>query len=398
MSRVAVIGAGPAGLMAAEVLAHAGAQVDVYDAMRSPGRKFLLAGIGGMNITHAEPFEQFVSRYGEQATVLRPLLQAFGPGQLREWIHALGIETFVGSSGRVFPREMKAAPLLRRWLHRLRDSGVTLHMRHRWTGWQDGDLLFDTPAGSQSVKPDAVVLALGGASWPALGSDAAWVPWLAQRGVAVATLQPANCGFDVTWSDFMAQRFAGAPLKHIAIDGRIGECVLTASGIEGGLVYALSAGWREALRQQGAITVHLDLVPDRTPLQLAAALAKPRGKRSLSEHLRRCTGIEGAKAALLRECCPAEAFATPASLAAAIKAVPLVLLATRPVEEAISTAGGVGFASLDDKLMLRELPGVFCAGEMLDWEAPTGGYLLTACFATGRAAGKGVLRWLGEQA
>lgn len=397
MSRVAVIGAGPAGLMAAEVLAQAGVQVDVYDAMRSPGRKFLLAGIGGMNITHAEPFEQFVSRYGERVTLLRPLLQAFGPGQLREWIHALGIETFVGSSGRVFPREMKAAPLLRRWLHRLRDNGVALHMRHRWAGWQDASLLFDVPDGRKTVVADAVVLALGGASWPALGSDAAWVPWLAQRGVSIAPLQPANCGFDVAWSEFLLQKFAGAPLKNVAIDGRIGECVLTASGIEGGLVYAMSAGWREAL-QQRSVTVHVDLAPDRTGAHLAAALAKPRGKRSAGEHLRRCTGIDGAKAALLRECCPPDAFATPASLAAAIKAVPLVLLATRPVEEAISTAGGVGFASLDDKLMLRELPGVFCAGEMLDWEAPTGGYLLTACFATGRAAGEGVLRWLGEQA
>ncbi len=400
---VAVIGAGPAGLMAAEVLSQAGVQVDIYDAMRSPGRKFLLAGIGGMNITHAEDFASFVTRYGARAAEFEPLLQGFGAQQLRSWIHELGVETFVGTSGRVFPREMKAAPLLRKWLHRLRGSGVKLHMRHRWLGWQNDNLLLATPDGEKNVKADAVVLALGGASWPVLGSDGAWFSLLQQKNIALATLQPGNCGFEVEtlhgngWSEFFAQKFAGQPLKSVAVAGRVGECVITASGIEGGWVYALSAALRESINAQGSASLLLDLVPDRSESALKNALERPRCKRSLGEHLRKTCGIDGVKAALLREYFSADVFADAGKLAAAIKAVPLRLIGPRPLAEAISTAGGVCFDALDDNLMLQKLPGVFCAGEMLDWEAPTGGYLLTGCFSTGRAVGQGVLRWLQVQ-
>lgn len=393
-NHVVIVGAGPAGLMAAEVLVQAGITVDVYDAMRSPGRKFLLAGIGGMNITHAESFDIFVSRYAGCSEQLRPLLEQFGPTELRDWIHSLGIETFVGSSGRVFPREMKAAPLLRRWLHRLRGAGVRIHARHRWSGWQENTLLFDTPDGEKPVTADAVILALGGASWPVLGSDAAWLPLLKEKQVSIAPLQPANCGFDVQWSDFFADKFAGHPLKNISANGISGECVITATGIEGSLVYALSAALRETINAGGSAKLLLDLAPDRSEASLAEALSRPRGKRSVSEHWRRSAGFDGVKAALLRECVPQEFFSDAGKIAAAIKALPVELIAPRPMVEAISTAGGVLFESLDNNLMLRALPGFFCAGEMLDWEAPTGGYLLTACFATGRAAGQGALRWL----
>lgn len=398
LQRVAIIGAGPAGLMAAEVLSQAGIAVDIYDAMRSPGRKFLLAGIGGMNITHAENFDNFVARYGDQSADLKPLLQQFGAEQLREWIHALGVETFVGTSGRVFPREMKAAPLLRKWLHRLREAGVKIHTRHRWIGWQDGQLLFATEFGEKTVKADAMVLALGGASWPVLGSDGAWFPLLQERQVGLAGLQASNCGFDVKWSHFFSEKFAGSPLKHVAVNGKVGECVITETGIEGSLVYALSARLRNTIAQEDSAVLLLDLAPDTSEPDLLKALGKPRGKRSAGEHLRRCTGIDGVKSALLREHFSLDVFNDMEQLATAIKAVPITLVATRPIEEAISTAGGVLFESLDKNLMLRAVPGVFCAGEMLDWEAPTGGYLLTACFSTGRAAGQGVLAWLNKKA
>ena len=403
MPKVAIIGAGPAGLMAADVLSQAGISVDIYDAMRSSGRKFLLAGIGGMNITHAENFDSFVSRYGEQSANIKPLLQQFGAEQLREWIHALGVETFVGTSGRVFPREMKAAPLLRKWLHRLREAGVKIHTRYRWVGWQDGQLIFDTVDGEKTIKSDAVVLALGGASWPVLGSDGAWFPLLQERNIGLSALQASNCGFDVQvnnnigWSHFFAEKFAGSPLKHIAVNGKVGECVITATGVEGGLVYSLSASLRNTIAQHGSAVLMLDLAPDHSEADLLKALEKPRGKRSASEHLRRCTGIDGVKSALLREHFSNDVFNDMQQLAVAIKAMPIMLVATRPVAEAISTAGGVRFESLDKNLMLHELPSVFCAGEMLDWEAPTGGYLLTACFATGRAAGRGVLDWLSKK-
>ncbi len=400
-SRVAIIGGGPAGLMAAEVLGQAGVNVDLYDAMPSVGRKFLLAGVGGMNITHAEDYAAFVSRYGERAGDLRPLLDAFSPDSLREWIHGLGIDTFVGSSGRVFPSDMKAAPLLRAWLKRLRESGVQLHTRQRWLGWDEhGALRIAGPQGETQVEADATLLALGGGSWARLGSDGAWVPLLQNRGIAIAPLQPANCGFEVAgWSEHLREKFAGAPLKTVslALPGeapRKGEFVLTATGIEGSLVYALSAPIRNTINRDGVATVLLDLLPDRTLTQIASALARPRGSQSMAKHLHRQLKLDGVKAALLRELTDATTFQAPQALAAAIKALPIRLVRPRPLDEAISSAGGVPFEDLDEGLMLRRLPGVFCAGEMLDWEAPTGGYLLTACFASGRAAAEGMLRWL----
>ncbi|WP_312713826.1 TIGR03862 family flavoprotein [Stutzerimonas nitrititolerans] len=403
-TRIAIIGGGPAGLMAAEVLSQAGVAVDLHDAMPSVGRKFLLAGVGGMNITHAEDYATFVSRYRQRAEQLRPQLDALGPAALREWIHGLGIDTFVGSSGRVFPTDMKAAPLLRAWLKRLRDSGVQIHTRQRWLGWsEDGQLRIAGTEGESRLKPSATLLALGGGSWARLGSDGAWVPLLQARGVTIAPLQPANCGFEVTgWSQHLVEKFAGAPLKTVslALPGetlRRGEFVLTATGIEGSLVYALSAEIRERINATGSATLLLDLLPDRSQAQIAGALARPRGSQSMAKHLHRQLKLDGAKAALLRELTAAETFQAPQALAAAIKALPIPLVRPRPLDEAISSAGGVPFEALDENLMLRQLPGVFCAGEMLDWEAPTGGYLLTACFATGRAAAEGMLRWLKQR-
>ncbi len=400
---VAIIGGGPAGLMAAEVLALAGVKVELFDAMPSVGRKFLLAGVGGMNITHAEPQAAFVSRYGARRAELTALLSEFGAPQLREWIHGLGIQTFVGSSGRVFPTDMKAAPLLRAWLKRLREHGVSLHTRSRWLGWnRDGSLRIAGADGECAVQADAVLLALGGGSWARLGSDGAWMPLLAERGVPLAALQPSNCGFDVAgWSPLFAEKFAGAPVKSsaIALDQqppRLGEFVVTATGVEGSLIYALSAPIREQINQHGSATIYLDLLPHKSLAQVEAVLRKPRGSKSLSNQLRSQLGLEGVRAGLLRELTDAASFADPALLAGAIKALPLPLVNTRPLDEAISTAGGVPFEALSAELMLRQLPGVFCAGEMLDWEAPTGGYLLTACFASGRAAGLGMLAWLGE--
>jgi uncharacterized flavoprotein (TIGR03862 family) len=401
---VAIVGAGPAGLMAAEALAGQSRVVDVFDAMPSVGRKFLLAGKGGLNLTHGEGFDPFVARYRERAADLRPLLEAFDAEAVRAWALGLGIETFVGSSGRVFPVDFKAAPLLRAWLHRLRGQGVRLHMRHRWTGWDaDGALRFTTPAGERTWRPDATVLALGGGSWSRLGSDGAWVPWLRARGVAVAELRPANCGFEAAWSAHLKSRFAGQPLKAVALtwteaDGHVvtqrGEFVLSAYGVEGSLVYAASAALRAAIERDGLARFTVDLLPTRTLDEVARELAHPRGSRSLATHLKSRLGLHGARTALLHELVPREVLADPARLAAMIKALPVTVTAPRPLDEAISTAGGVPFEALDANLMLRALPGVFCAGEMLDWEAPTGGYLLTACLATGRAAGQGAARWL----
>ena len=400
-SRVAIIGGGPAGLMAAEVLAQGGVQVDLYDGMPSVGRKFLLAGVGGMNITHSEAKPTFIGRYAERQTHVAAWLDDFDADALRSWIHGLGIDTFVGTSGRVFPADMKAAPLLRAWLKRLRELGVHIHTRHRWLGWEAaGALRIATPAGEIQVQADATLLALGGASWARLGSDGAWVSLLEARGVSIAPLQASNCGFDVSaWSPFLREKFAGAPLKNVSLNlpgdtPRLGECVLTASGIEGSLVYALSAAIRETINQHGSATVQLDLLP-QTPLnKLQTALSKPRGSQSMAKHLHRQAGLDGVKAALLRELASAEAFNNPVQLAEAIKALPITLIRPRPLDEAISTAGGVPFAQLDPHLMLKQLPGTFCAGEMLDWEAPTGGYLLTACFASGRCAAQGILTWL----
>ncbi|MDH6166083.1 putative flavoprotein (TIGR03862 family) [Variovorax boronicumulans] len=405
---VAVIGGGPAGLMAAEVLGASGAQVHVYDAMPSVGRKFLLAGRGGLNLTHSEPFDVFMNRFGERRAQLEPMLAQFGPQQVREWATGLGIETFVGTSGRVFPTDMKAAPLLRAWLHRLRAAGVQFHMRHRWVGdaaFDASSLHFATPAGETTVKADAVVLALGGASWSRLGSDGAWAPWLQARGIDVAPLLPANSGFDgAGWSEHFSSRFAGQPFKSVAISfadsqgrtfARKGEFVATATGIEGSLIYAASALLRDEIAAHGSATLLLDLLPDRSAEQVLAAVKHPRGARSLSSHLKSRLGLEGIKAGVLHEALSREAMQDPVQLAKTIKAVPLKLVATRPIDEAISTAGGVRFDALNAKLMASALPGVFVAGEMLDWEAPTGGYLLTASMASGAAAARGAIQRLG---
>lgn len=392
--------------MAAEVLSKAGMRVEVFDAMPSVARKFLLAGRGGLNLTHAEAPRKFVARYGKRREEVGRWLAELGPQQLRDWAHALGIETFVGSSGRVFPQEMKAAPLLRAWLHRLRGAGVSFHARHRWLGWDgDGSLRFATPAGELKVGAGATVLALGGGSWARLGSDGAWVPLLAARGVAIQALRPANCGFNVAWSEHLRLRFAGTPVKtvsasFVAPDGSVtrqeGEFLVTEHGVEGSLIYAMSAPLRDCIEAGGGAVLHLDLAPGRDLARLTRDLAQPRGRDSLSNHLRRRAGIAGVKAALLHESAAPDDLATPERLAALIKSLPLRLESPRPLNEAISSAGGVDFAALDGNLMLKALPGTFCAGEMLDWEAPTGGYLLTACFASGHAAAQGLLRWLGE--
>nr|WP_306555842.1 TIGR03862 family flavoprotein [Acidovorax sp.] len=432
---VAIVGGGPAGLMAAEVLAQAGVAVHLFDAMPSVGRKFLLAGKGGLNLTHSEPHAPFVSRYAERQPQLEPLLQEFGGPEVRAWAQGLGVETFVGTSGRVFPADMKAAPLLRAWLQRLRGQGVVFHMRHRWLGWSDdGALRFAAPAGEVPVVARSVVLALGGGSWARLGSDGAWVPLLAQRGVAVAPLRPSNCGFDVLradapagetrraflqeligrtpvpavgWTPHFVERFAGQPFKTVALAftdrqgrtfSRRGEFVATATGVEGSLVYAASHLLRDEIEAHGHATFHLDLLPDHTPERVLVEVRHPRGSRSLSSHLKSRLGLDGIKAGILYEHLGKDGMNDPVALAHAIKALPITVVATRPIDEAISTAGGVAFEALDTHLMAHALPGVFCAGEMLDWEAPTGGYLLTASLASGRVAGLGALHWLRQAA
>jgi uncharacterized flavoprotein (TIGR03862 family) len=403
---VAVIGGGPAGLMAAEVLIEAGVKVNIYDAMPSVGRKFLMAGKGGMNISHSESFEKFLSRYSEHHTDIQPFFDKFTPQALRDWVQGLGIYTFIGSSGRVFPVDMKAAPLLRAWLHRLRVAGVNIHVRHRWLGWVEGDntmLNFATPAGECKIKVDAVVLALGGGSWARLGSTGAWVSLLTQRGVLINPLKPSNCGFDVHWSEYFRNRFAGQPLKSVCVSfsnaegvnvRQQGELVITENGVEGGLIYSLSALLREEIASTGFAVIHIDLLPDKELSFILDKISQAQGKDSMANHLRKRVGIDGVKAGLLRESVAASAFSNPDLLCNSIKALPIKLIAARPLDEAISSAGGVAFAALDENLMISSMPGVFCAGEMLDWEAPTGGYLLTACFATGRAAGVGVLNQL----
>jgi uncharacterized flavoprotein (TIGR03862 family) len=392
-TRAAIIGGGPAGLMAAQALAQAGIAADVFDAMPSVGRKFLLAGRGGMNITHSEPYEQFIARYGARSAVLKPMLDEFTPDDVRAWVHSLGVDTFVGSSGRVFPTEMKAAPMLRAWLHQLRESGVQFHQRHRWLGWEDGALRFATLDGERSVPADTVILALGGASWARLGSDGAWAPLFEQRGVQVAPLQPSNCGFDIGWSAHFVEKYAGHPLTTVAARGKKGQFVVTATGVEGSLIYALSAALRDELQAAGTAQLELDLLPDLSAQRVLDEVSKPRGSRSMASHLQGRLGIKGVKAGLLHEVLSKEEYADPQRIAQALKALPLMLRATRPIDEAISTAGGIRFEELDG-LMLTSQPGVFIAGEMLDWEAPTGGYLLTACLATGRAAGRQAALWL----
>lgn len=401
---VAVIGGGPAGLMAAEVLAKAGCPVDVYDAMPSLGRKFLRAGIGGLNITHSEPPERFARRYAERQTELQSMLEAWGSSALREWVHDLGIETFIGTSGRVFPAEMKAAPLLRAWLHRLRGLGVRTHVRHRWQGWSaDGSLQMSHEGVPLAVRPLVTVLALGGGSWPQLGSDGAWVEWLQARQVTVQALRSANCGFEVDWSEHLRSRFAGAPVKPVALsvelaDGRVerrqGEFVISEYGVEGSLIYAASANLQHQLRTQGHASFTLDLLPQHDRARVETELRHPRGSRSMSSHLQSRLGLHGVKTALLFEVLGKDGWHDLSHVADTIKALPLRIRTARPLAEAISTAGGVDFTSVDAYLMLHQCPGVFVAGEMLDWDAPTGGYLLTASMATGRAAGMGALNWL----
>jgi len=454
MKTAAIIGGGPAGLMAAEVLSGHGLQVDVYDSMSSLGRKFLMAGKSGLNLTHSEPFEKFVSRYGNKKREVEKWLLDFTHDDLREWARGLGVETFVGTSGRVFPNEMKASPLLRAWLKRLDAAGVSVHLRHRWNGSlvaedgdksgsaggdksklmttvEDGDksgsaggdksnsawmgnitagdggasrmveVEFETPDGLKTVKADAVILALGGGSWARLGSSGEWVDWLDQAGVKVEALKPSNCGFDVAWSPFFKEKFDGQPIKSVALTfgefHQQGEFIVTKEGVEGSLVYAASAGMRDEILSNGKAVMRLDLAPDKTEAQLLEKLSKPRGSRSMASHLEKTAGMKGVKAGLLREFVPKEEFGDMARLAFYIKHLPVPLTAARPLDEAISSAGGVSFESLDEDLMLKNMPGVFCAGEMLDWEAPTGGYLLTACFASGRVAANGVMTWLGKR-
>ncbi|PDT11175.1 aminoacetone oxidase family FAD-binding enzyme [Rhizobium sp. J15] len=396
--RVAIIGGGPAGLAAAELLSLSSHLVTVYDAMPTFARKFLLAGKSGLNITHSEDYISFVTRFGPASARLRPALDAFTPDDIRHWAAELGTETFIGSSGRVFPKVMKASPLLRAWLRRLETQGVTLRTRHRWVGFAEEGFVFETPEGRSLVHCDAALLALGGASWPRLGSDARWLPWLAEKGVEIDAFRPANCGFVVGWSESFRERFAGEPVKSVAATSEAGtfpgEFVITASGIEGSLVYAHAASLRDRLQSRGSAALTLDLAPGRTAERLARDLARQDAKSSFSNRLRKGAGLDGVKTALLRELLSERDRADPGRLASVIKALPVPVLQTRPIGEAISSAGGIRWSSIDDGFMLKALPGTFVAGEMLDWEAPTGGYLLTACLATGRAAARGIEDWL----
>jgi uncharacterized flavoprotein (TIGR03862 family) len=402
-SHVTIIGAGPAGLMAAEVLAQGGARVTVYDAMPSAGRKFLMAGRGGLNLTHSEPLPQFMPRYREAAPKLQAAVEAFSPDALRAWSEALGEPTFVGSSGRVFPKAFKASPLLRAWLRRLDAAGVRFAFRHRWTGWDgEGRLLFQTSSGTSAVAADATVLALGGASWPRLGSDGSWVDILASKDIAIPRLRPANSGFTVAWSELFRDRFEGQPLKGVALTIGAhtvrGEAMITRGGIEGGAIYALSAELREAVLGLGQATLTIALRPDLDAAALTVRLSGTRGKQSLANFLRKAAQLSPVGIGLMQEAAIASgrplASFSPAELAHLVNAIPVRLTGVAPIDRAISTAGGISFDGLDEHFMLRKLPGLFAAGEMLDWEAPTGGYLLQASFATGAAAGRGVLEWL----
>jgi uncharacterized flavoprotein (TIGR03862 family) len=398
---IAIIGGGPAGLMAAEILSQNGVTVDLYESMPSLGRKFLMAGKSGLNLTHAEPYHAFITRYGNKQKQIETHLNHFKPSDLLAWVEGLQIETFVGSSGRVFPKEMKASPLLRAWLKRLQTNGVKFHMRHHWNGWQDEFFIFDSPTGEVKIKPDATILALGGASWPKLGSRGDWVSWLEEASIRVKPFRPANCGFIVNWSKHFSEKFHGHPMKSVVLSFKDfkqkGEFVLTRTGVEGSLIYAASEKLRDELTATGTAVLALDLAPDIPREKLIAALSQPRGSRSLTSHIKKTTRLPDAKIGLLYEFISKEDLVTIEKLADAIKVLPIPLAGTTSLESAISSAGGVHFEELNDNLMLRKMPGVFCAGEMLDWEAPTGGYLLTACFATGRAAGEGALNWLKEK-
>ncbi|KAA0700550.1 TIGR03862 family flavoprotein [Neorhizobium sp. P12A] len=398
MRRIAIVGGGPAGLMAAETLSQSGHAVTVYEAMPTVARKFLLAGKSGLNITHAEDYSLFATRFGNASARLREALDAFTPDDLTSWAEGLGTATFVGTSGRVFPKAMKASPLLRAWLRRLETQGVHIQIRHRWCGFAEGGYLFETPKGEKLVQADAILLALGGASWPRLGSDATWVPWLKEKGVEISDFRPANCGFDIEWTEAFRTRFAGEPLKSVTATSGAGtlpgEFVITEHGIEGSLVYAHAASLRDRLEKDGKAALVVDLAPGRTAERLSHDLAKQDSKASFTNRLRKGAGIDGVKASLLRELTDEADRSNPDRLATLIKALPIPLLRPRPIDEAISSAGGIRWRGIDQRYMLKTLPGAFVAGEMLDWEAPTGGYLLTACMATGRAAAKGMVEWL----
>ncbi|NVJ68851.1 MAG: TIGR03862 family flavoprotein [Alphaproteobacteria bacterium] len=396
---VAIIGGGPAGLMAAEDLIDAGIKPTIYDAMPTPARKFLMAGKSGLNLSHSEPIQKFLKRYGAQEDRLGDAVRQFNSWAIRDWAQGLGSETFVGSSGRIFPNSFKASPLLRAWLARLHEGDAELHTLHRWAGWaNDGALIFETADETVHVHAKATILALGGVSWPKLGSDGSWLPFLQARGIRVVPFRPANCGFNVDWSDHFKTRFQGEPVKNTILtfggDTVKGDFVVTKNGVEGSAIYALSAPIRDSIEQEGPVALTLDLTPDRTQEQLAAALARPRGKKSMATHIKKATGLSGVKTGLLHEFLTKEEFTNPGTLASRIKALPIILQSPRPIEEAISVAGGIAFDELDDHLMLKTMPSVFCAGEMIDWEAPTGGYLLTACFAQGKQAAEGVVAWL----
>ena len=379
--------------MAAEVLINHGISVSLYDAKASAGRKFLVAGKGGLNITHSEPFDQFLSRYGNRQEILKTYLEAFGPHQLRDWLQELGFETFIGSSGRVFPKGMQAAPILRAWLIRLQEAGVNFNFSHRWAGWEtENTLLFESKDGQKKVPYAAAIFAMGGGSWPKLGSDAAWIPRFKEKGISVNPLKPANCGFDVNWSQLFQTQFEGQPIKTVAITfndlnnqskTQAGEFIVTKKGLEGSLIYAFSSAIRDTIEAQGKAVIYLDLAPNYSEEQLAEKLLRPRGSRTLSNHLEKTINFRGVKRALLYEFLGKEDLNSPQRLASSIKKLPITLQAAGPLSEAISTAGGVAFEDLDENLMIKDLPGIFCAGEMLDWEAPTGGYLLTACISTG---------------
>jgi uncharacterized flavoprotein (TIGR03862 family) len=401
---VVVIGGGPAGLMAAEVLSNAGFGVDVYESMPTLGRKFLRAGLGGLNITHSEAFSNFCSRYGKKREEMEVFLKEFPPSALRAWVHDLGIETFIGTSGRVFPKEMKAAPLLRTWVHRLRKGGVRFHLNHKWIGFGPNNAFrIQGPIDEISVKAPVTILALGGASWPELGSTGEWTPWLQDCGVKTDPWLSANCGFDVNWSELLKEKFDGAPLKSVSLkftdlngttETRQGELLIKSYGVEGSLIYAFSQRLRDYIGVHGQATFTLDLLPGRDAQRVLKDVSRPRGSRSLSRHLQSCLGDDSLKRTLLYEILNRKQLEHPATLAKFLKALPITLRSPRPLAEAISTAGGVRFSSVNESLMLNELPGVFVAGEMLDWEAPTGGYLLTGCLATGAWAGHGAVNWL----
>jgi uncharacterized flavoprotein (TIGR03862 family) len=399
-----IVGGGPAGLMAAEVLSREGIGVDLYEAKPWCGRKFLVAGKGGLNITHSELFDRFILRYGNRKETLRPILEQFGPKELQSWVKELGFNTFIGSSGRVFPEGMKSSPILRAWMARLSNNKIHFHYRHRWQGWVEGNsILFETENGKVLVDGNVLILAMGGGSRPELGSDAGWIPILAEKGVVIQPFKPSNCGFNIHWSEVFRSKFEGQPVKNVTLyfkdhNGvefdRQGEFIISKYGVEGSLIYAVSSILRDEIEKNGNATFHLDLLPDRSLIELEERLSRARGKSSMSSHLRKSIGLEGVKAGLLREMISSDDFINSKDLAARIKRLPIALNSTRPLAEAISSAGGVTFESLTEGLMIKNLPGVFCAGEMLDWEAPTGGYLLTACFATGYHAGLAALDYI----